>query len=994
MSRIQTVSGCAVVRFGVVALVVLLSRSDAWARGGWADPPAGFEYVYEASGGQDAFVAGDNVVGLLDGSWYQHTGTSYWDGSAPGVFNTTELNDQGQLLPPAPGGVKVIAPDGELGEDGQPLAYLAIEDVGDPTSVAQFPTAYAEPSNRKLYFYRPINGDSAEGWTLVARLRLSPAALDPAVNMTTGQNGADLTDLPMVAVHDTGEGTVGFSINGAGQLVVLDDGAANEVDIGNPTEWVTVWLSAAERPGTPEGRYDVKVFIDGSPTAALTLSNLQAPISEITGSSDDWISIGSGRTADDAAFQIDYVAYKRGAFEPGQTVACPAAFGCAVQRLVGRSAVNLTWTLPGGAAFDSFTLKRDGQDLATGLLGTSNSFVDLNPLVGSHTYELSSSVGGQAVCSSSCTLTPCFYDLQCTYLPGIAADTVDARLSWVNPGGIDGFSIRRRRQLADMTLEADEELGVVPGSASEFTDQALARGDLTRITYTVTATIGAVTCDAQCRPTTCPHDLGCAVNRTAGVPSIALAWVLDRGFDSIEVRRREDPSQPFTVLTTVAGTETSYTDSAVADGLRYDYEIFALHAGTAEACGVVGCTVFVTPVEAAYNTPAGGWDYAFDAEGAGGDSYNPLAGETGNLDGTWIRSTLEDHWDGSKPGDTENPPAGPAPGGVAVVSVSNGDPCRKEARRVLLLEDPGDPRVVGYPDPSNRKILLGRDLASPEANLLRLGVTFYARLRLRPVPVDIVPEPGSNPVDGDGLGKGLGMVGIYFRNSGTPEAAALGASAGFAVALGENSAAISTNPETALPGIKSDEFHSLWATIQDPEADGTYSVAIYINGQTTPFATLDTALQVPEPGVANNDVGFGATVTNFIAVGLPNTGADASVEIDAIAWKVGVHAPASTACEGGPPTGKTFRRADGDANGEVELTDAISLLNFLFVGGAEPACLDAADFDDNGSPDISDAIANLNFQFLGGPGPAPPGPAKCGADVDLEVPDLGCTLGC
>ena len=91
--------------------------------------------------------------------------------------------------------------------------------------------------------------------------------------------------------------------------------------------------------------------------------------------------------------------------------------------------------------------------------------------------------------------------------------------------------------------------------------------------------------------------------------------------------------------------------------------------------------------------------------------------------------------------------------------------------------------------------------------------------------------------------------------------------------------------------------------------------------------------------------------------------------------------------------GTQFRRGDADGNQALELTDAISLLNYLFTGGAKPVCLDAADSDDNGEADISDAIASLNYQFLGGPPPAAPGPTTCGLDVGAETPDLGCDTG-
>jgi hypothetical protein len=73
-----------------------------------------------------------------------------------------------------------------------------------------------------------------------------------------------------------------------------------------------------------------------------------------------------------------------------------------------------------------------------------------------------------------------------------------------------------------------------------------------------------------------------------------------------------------------------------------------------------------------------------------------------------------------------------------------------------------------------------------------------------------------------------------------------------------------------------------------------------------------------------------------------------------------------------------FVRGDATANGALDLTDAIFILGFLFLGGSDPACLDACDVDDGGSLDLTDPIYLLTFLFLGGREiPAPyPGPGK------------------
>ena len=95
-----------------------------------------------------------------------------------------------------------------------------------------------------------------------------------------------------------------------------------------------------------------------------------------------------------------------------------------------------------------------------------------------------------------------------------------------------------------------------------------------------------------------------------------------------------------------------------------------------------------------------------------------------------------------------------------------------------------------------------------------------------------------------------------------------------------------------------------------------------------------------------------------------------------------------------------FRRGDAAADGEVDISDGIRVLAFLFLGGDPPLCFDAADANDDGDIDTSDAIRLFNFLFLGGPPPPAPGPNECGIDETKDSGrvdgDLGCeeSLGC
>ncbi|MEM7260502.1 MAG: hypothetical protein AAF488_00830 [Planctomycetota bacterium] len=79
------------------------------------------------------------------------------------------------------------------------------------------------------------------------------------------------------------------------------------------------------------------------------------------------------------------------------------------------------------------------------------------------------------------------------------------------------------------------------------------------------------------------------------------------------------------------------------------------------------------------------------------------------------------------------------------------------------------------------------------------------------------------------------------------------------------------------------------------------------------------------------------------------------------------------------PAGASFVRGDCNQDGGTDLSDALAFLDYLFLGGGEPNCLDACDFNDDGSSSIVDVVYYLVFQFEGGQPPAAPFP-DCGTD--------------
>ena len=72
----------------------------------------------------------------------------------------------------------------------------------------------------------------------------------------------------------------------------------------------------------------------------------------------------------------------------------------------------------------------------------------------------------------------------------------------------------------------------------------------------------------------------------------------------------------------------------------------------------------------------------------------------------------------------------------------------------------------------------------------------------------------------------------------------------------------------------------------------------------------------------------------------------------------------------------------GEANGDqgVDISDAITILQYLFGVSNELPCLDAGDANDDGAIDLGDAIGTLNLVFGGGPAQLPPPFGQCGTD--------------
>jgi len=83
--------------------------------------------------------------------------------------------------------------------------------------------------------------------------------------------------------------------------------------------------------------------------------------------------------------------------------------------------------------------------------------------------------------------------------------------------------------------------------------------------------------------------------------------------------------------------------------------------------------------------------------------------------------------------------------------------------------------------------------------------------------------------------------------------------------------------------------------------------------------------------------------------------------------------------------GPRFLRADANNDNQVNMSDGVFLLDWLFRSGRIPGCFDAADANASSDVNIADAVWVFQTLFSGGPPPPPPFP-ECGS----VPPVLGC----
>ena len=106
---------------------------------------------------------------------------------------------------------------------------------------------------------------------------------------------------------------------------------------------------------------------------------------------------------------------------------------------------------------------------------------------------------------------------------------------------------------------------------------------------------------------------------------------------------------------------------------------------------------------------------------------------------------------------------------------------------------------------------------------------------------------------------------------------------------------------------------------------------------------------------------------------------------DEVTFVVGPDCATGDGEDGGPAR---LVRGECNNDGEIDISDVVCILKWLFVGEPEPGCVAAANVDGTGGVEVTDAVDLLMYLFLDGAAPAAPfpdcGPATSPADAELS----------
>ena len=329
--------------------------------------------------------------------------------------------------------------------------------------------------------------------------------------------------------------------------------------------------------------------------------------------------------------------------------------------------------------------------------------------------------------------------------------------------------------------------------------------------------------------------------------SVELSWSVR---EDATVSIMPDPGPTSTV--NGLGTVT------VTPAITTTYTLTVSAPGEPDETSTITVNVLSGNSSAGFPAPEGGWDYEY-----GGDVDPSLVG--------WDHDNPSDEWDGTGIG-TGNP------GGASILT--------HEGDTFLRIQDTGDPRDYGLPDPSNRKIYFTRDLTnifSAGYSPLTDGVTMHFRTRVAAANSgaldDLHPDGGAGITPWPEVGRGYephndGKSVLCIRDNSTTSGSIC-----FAPSTDTGGLIMNGGVSLAMAVL---EWQEVWVTIEaDTSNGGTHRADLYLNGATSPTSFHLVA-------GTGNDESYA-----YAVMGLGSTNASGAVDIDFFNLKEGIHVPTS-----------------------------------------------------------------------------------------------------
>ncbi len=257
------------------------------------------------------------------------------------------------------------------------------------------------------------------------------------------------------------------------------------------------------------------------------------------------------------------------------------------------------------------------------------------------------------------------------------------------------------------------------------------------------------------------------------------------------------------------------------------------------------------------------------------------ANDNDSLDGTWDHNNGSDAWDGSAIGEA-------SPGGASALV--------EDGVTFLRIQDTGDPRDYGMPDPSNRKVYL-----THTTGIGLDGVRLEVRARIATsAPLDDQhPDGGAGiaPWPAEGIGyyinfDGKGMFGIAEAGLGIISFSL--AQAGEIQGL-ETDALVMNNLVGATPSGDVDTGAAATAVNTMPVDDATlwntFVIDIAAGGAGTHIVTVSANGGQAQPFDVTAGTGLESGKGSYITVGSPGTDGNTAFDVDYIAVRTPIPPP-------------------------------------------------------------------------------------------------------